>query len=341
MRIKNLWIAGATIALLAGAKIISTQSQPSQSQSSQSISNPNQDLDTSLSPAGPQWALIWSDEFNGNVLDAKKWAAETSCWGGGNFERQCYTARPENINVSDGVLKLTAQAETFTGAKYPQDWSDRGGQLTREYTSGKVRTKQLAQWTYGRFEARIKLPQGQSTWPAFWMLPADNHYGKWPLSGEIDIMEAVNLGAACEDCENSQSENRSSAALHFGRPWPDNQFHAQKHILPNGPEAYHIFAVEWSENQIDWFVDDQKIFTLTKDDWFTQAVDKSDNALAPFDKPFYVMLNLAVGGRLPDSRNEKRFNPASFPNSLYVDWVRVYACKTDIKTAKACLSPNL
>jgi len=238
------------------------------------------------------------------------------------------------------VLKLTARAENFTGEKYPQDWDDRGGDITQKYTSGKVRTKHLAQWKYGRFEARIKLPQGQSTWPAFWMLPETNHYGKWPLSGEIDIMEAVNLGAICENCEGSQTENRSSAALHFGRPWPDNQFRAQKHILPNGPLAYHTYAVEWSENQIDWYVDDQKMFSISADDWFTEAADKADNKYAPFDKPFYLMLNLAVGGQLPDGRNEKVFNPASFPAELHVDWVRVYQCEIDKQMGKACLAPK-
>lgn len=323
---RNLYIVGVTIVILAGVKMISTQRHNSAEASD------------GFAKMDETWSLIWSDEFNGDGLDPKKWAPETSCWGGGNHERQCYTAQAENISVSEGILKLTARAESFTGEKYPQDRADRGGQITQAYTSGKIRTKQLAQWRYGRFEARIKLPQGQSTWPAFWMLPAENHYGKWPLSGEIDIMEAVNLGAICEDCENSDTENRSSAALHFGHAWPNNQFHTQKHILPNGPEAYHVYAVEWSENQIDWFVDDHKIFTVMQDDWFSDGVDKTENKLAPFDQPFYLMLNLAVGGALPDGRNEKRFNPNSFPNTLYVDWVRVYQCKADMQTGNACVA---
>jgi len=93
-------------------------------------------------------------------------------------------------------------------------------QITQQYTSGKVRTRGLADWKYGRFEARIKLPTGQGTWPAFWMLPADDVYGGWPLSGEIDIMETVNLGAACSVCEGSAIENRSSGTLHFGSAFP-------------------------------------------------------------------------------------------------------------------------
>ncbi len=283
------------------------------------------------------WELVWSDEFNKDSLDPTKWAAETSCWGGGNNERQCYTDRPENIEVRDGILRLMARAEDFTGPQYPQDWADRGDFISRKYTSGKVRTKGLKHWKYGRFEARIKLPQGQSTWPAFWMLPTDNHYGKWPLSGEIDIMESINLGAKCEDCEGSTTENRSSAALHFGQLWPENQFRSQKNTLPYGVDAYHIFAIEWGQDQIDWFVNDSQIFTMTHDEWFTAAARKSNNPFAPFDQPFYLMLNLAVGGNLPDSRNETAFNPNSFPAELHVDWVRVYQCTADKQAGKSCM----
>jgi len=285
-----------------------------------------------------EWTLVWSDEFNGTQLDTKKWVPETSCWGGGNNERQCYTKRSDNISVGDGVLKLKAKAEDFTGLKYPQDRAERGGLVRQNYTSGKVKTKGLANWKYGRFEARVKLPQGQSTWPAFWMLPEDNKYGQWPLSGEVDIMEAVNLGAECHDCKGSTTENRSSVALHFGLPWPDNQFNVESHILPNGPLGYHVFALEWSEGQMDWFVNEQRIFTMTHSDWFTKSVSKKDNKFAPFDQAFYVLLNLAVGGNLPDNRNEKSFNPNSFPSELLVDWVRVYQCQDDIKTSKKCLS---
>lgn len=260
------------------------------------------------------WKLIWSDEFEGEEINRSKWTPETSCWGGGNNERQCYTDRDDNIEVGDGVLRLTAKPEEFSGLKYPQDWSDRGNVITQKYTSGKLRTKGLRSWTYGRFEARIKLPAGQSTWPAFWMLPEDSLYGDWPLSGEIDIMEAVNLGEPCKNCENSKIENRSSVALHFGQPWPENQFVAKKNPLPNGNDSYHIFALEWSKGQMDWFVDKQKVLTMTQNEWFTDTVSKDVNALAPFDKPFYLALNLAVGGNLPDNYDKKNFDPESFPD---------------------------
>jgi len=318
----QFWVSGAVLSALAGCGMTVSNSQTTEKVSTQA-----------------NWTLVWADEFNGEALDRGKWGAETSCWGGGNNERQCYTDRPENIGVADGKLKITARPERFKGLKYSTDHENRGRTVTQEYTSGKIRTKGLAHWKYGRFEARIKLPKGQGTWPAFWMMPEESHYGKWPLSGEIDIMEAVNLGAKCRDCGPSETENRSRVALHYGQTWPKNAFQYTSHSLPNGINAYHIYAVEWSEGQIDWFVDDKKIFTMRDKDWFTGAIDKRENKLAPFDRPFHLILNLAVGGNLPENETEKTFKASSFPTELLVDWVRVYQCKQDMKTSKACLSP--
>lgn len=268
--------------------------------------------------------LVWSDEFEGEALDRSKWTPELSCWGGGNKERQCYVDSPENISVKDGVLTLTARKQTHSGYEMAQDNPDRGRIVTQGFTSAKVRTKNLADWTYGRFEARIKLPKGQSTWPAFWMLPQTETYGGWPNSGEIDIMEAVNLGAACETCVGGE-ENRSMGALHFGRDWPENEFHVETFDLSrNSLEAWHIYSVNWREGLIEWSVNDQVFFSLTEEDWFTPTTKKTDNPNAPFDHPFYLILNLAVGGNLPDGRNEGDFNPNSFPAEMKVDWVRVY-----------------
>lgn len=287
-----------------------------------------------------EWSLVWFDEFDGAALDRSKWEPETSCWGGGNNERQCYVDQPDNIVIKDGVLRLKAKAQAFLGPEFAQDMPDRGRVIRREYTSGKIRTKGLASWQYGRFEARIKLPKGQGIWPAFWMLPEHNAYGKWPLSGEIDIMEAVNLGAQCDDCEGSDTENRSSAALHYGKKWPNNEFKSGKNILPDGIDAYHIFALEWTEGRFDWFVNDKKIFTMKKDEWYSEAVDRTGNALAPFDQPFHLILNLAVGGEHSESQNEKTFDESAFPNALLVDWVRVYACAGDLNSGKKCIVPE-
>jgi len=292
-------------------------------------------------PADKGWVAVWSDEFEGTELDCAKWEVEESCWGGGNDERQCYTDRPENIKVVNGLLRLKAYPEVYTGLQYPYEWADgRGDQVTQQYTSGKVRTRELADWTYGRFSARMKLPSGQGTWPAFWMLPSDNVYGSWATSGEIDIMEAVNLGATCDECEGNVGENRSSGALHYGGEWPDNTFQFNHNTLQGGVEAkdkYHVFAVEWGEGLINWFVDGVKFYTLGADQWHSGAVSKDTHPYAPFDQNFYLMFNLAVGGRLSEDNNDKGFVAANFPAEVLVDWVRVYQCEYDGTTGRSCM----
>jgi len=292
-------------------------------------------------PENKGWVQVWSDEFEGSALDRTKWEVEESCWGGGNEERQCYTDRPKNVEVANGLLRLKAYPEIYRGYQYPQGWKDgRGPRVLQKYTSGKVRTRQLADWTYGRFSARIKLPSGQGTWPAFWMLPSENIYGGWAASGEIDIMEAVNLGARCDDCEGDVGENRSSGALHYGDEWPDNTFQFRHKELPGGPLAkdqYHVFAVEWGEGRINWFVDGEKYFTMNANDWYTESISKTTNPNAPFDQDFYLMLNLAVGGELSEDNNDKGFKRSSFPSELLVDWVRVHQCDQDRVTGRACM----
>jgi len=285
------------------------------------------------------WTEVWADEFDSPTLDDTKWKPEVSCWGGGNDERQCYTGRSENVSVKGGYLLLSARAENYTAQTYPGGHSNDNGETnTQSYTSGKVKSLGLASWKYGRFEAKMKLPKGQGTWPAFWMLSESDSYGSWPLSGEIDILEAVNLGASCPDCEGGIGENRSIAALHFGDAWPNNTFHSTKSTLPKGVDDWHVFAVEWGKTRIDWFVDDQKIYSLSVDKWYTGAVDKTENPYAPFDKAFYVMLNLAVGGGLSEKNNDKGLEPNSFPAELLVDWVRVHQCLDDLETGMACLT---
>jgi len=304
----------------------------------------NAGLDSEHHPSGEGWELVWHDEFNEGQLDRSKWEPEISCWGGGNNEKQCYTDRPENIIVENGVLKLRAQPEEFEGPEFPQGYElqgheTQGRSLKKPFTSGKVRTRGRASWRYGRISARMKLPKGQSTWPAFWMLPAENLYGGWPLSGEIDIMEAVNLGARCDDCNASTQEIHTSGALHFGDKWPNNTFVSQKKPLANidALDEFHEFSLEWKEGQMRWFVDGEMFFTATQDDWHAPSASADSDPNAPFDQAFYLMLNLAVGGNYPDNFNEKQFNPASFPSELWVDWVRVYACADNEETRSKCM----
>ena len=227
--------------------------------------------------------------------------------GGGNDERQCYTDRERNVEVVNGLLWIKAYPESYTGPEFPQGTpGGRGNQITQPYTSGKVRTREIADWTYGRFEARMKLPKGQGTWPAFWMLPADDAYGNWAASGEIDIMEAVNLGEDCTECTGMVGENRSSGALHFGGEWPNNTSLGEYHTLPGEASAlmeYHVFALEWGEGRMNWFVDGVRFQTIESGQWFTTALDRTQFPNAPFDQDFYLALNLAVGGTYPEGSN--------------------------------------
>lgn len=296
----------------------------------------------SAAPSGPDfhpvnkgWVLEWSDEFDTAALDQSKWSQEHACWGGGNNEKQCYTDRIDNVEVINGLLRIVALEETFTGPDFPGDTQ----QKTQPYTSGKVLSKGLADWKYGRIELRGKLPEGQGTWPAFWMLAAGDAYGNtWPLSGEIDIMESVNLGARCDDCTGSDGENRTSSALHFGNTFPDNRSTGGRTMLlddTNPADAYHVWAIEWGQGVIKWFLDGELYSSKTNDTWFTSAAP--DNVDAPFDQAFYLIINLAIGGNFPEPLNETGIADDSLPNQLLVDYVRVYQCGEDLETGLACM----
>lgn len=288
-------------------------------------------------PDAAEWATVWTEDFDGDTLDRDHWTPEESCWGGGNNERQCYTDRPSNVAVEDGVLKLKAKKETFTGSAV-LDEPD-GEQRTQAYTSGKISTQGHASWKYGRFSARMKLPEGQGTWPAFWMMPVESIYGRWPLSGEIDIMEAVNLGTPCDDCP-AGIETRTSGAAHFGDLEPDNTylFNKTPGTAPKSPaDEWRVYSLEWGEGQMQWLVDGEVFMRLTSDDWYSASAEAEGRSFAPFDQPFYLTLNLAVGGNLAEKSNQGGFDPASFPAELLVDWVKVETCKGDEETGLSCL----
>ncbi len=235
--------------------------------------------------------LVWADEFNGTTLDQTKWSyqigdgcAEGIC-GWGNNEQQYY--KQENVTVSNGQLHITAKKERVQ---------------SKPYTSGRIRTINKGDWTYGRFEARIKLPAGNGLWPAFWMLPTDQVYGGWPQSGEIDIMEFV-----------ASTPNRVLGTIHYGNPAPNNQHQGANYYLNSGnfPDAFHNFAIEWEAGIIRWFVDDILFLTKTAQDvapynW-------------PFDQRFHFLLNVAVGGNLGGTVDN-----SIFPKTMDVDYVRVY-----------------
>lgn len=255
------------------------------------------------------YRLVWRDEFNGASLDTAKWGYQTGIkdiygssvgpdyWGNG--ELQYYTE--DAVSVESGSLKITATKQQ---------------QGDRPYTSGRILTRDKASFTYGYFEARMKTPTGSGMWPAFWMLPqpsspanSENEYGGWPANGEIDIMEA-----------KGRLENKVDTTLHFGKAWDAHDYVTKETTLSSNTDEWHTYAVDWTADAISWFVDGQKVLTVTKDRWWSQDVSNQGKS-QPFDKPFYIIFNLAVGG-MYDSYNQP---DGSFTSAaMYVDYVRVY-----------------
>lgn len=291
--------------------------------------------------AQPAWKLVWADEFSGTTLDRNKWKPEESCWGGGNNERQCYTDRAENISVKDGVLHLKARKEAFTGPDRPPEIAGSSdGQKTQEFTSGKIRTLGISSWKYGKIEFRAKPPKGQGTWPAVWMMPAGNHYGGWPRSGEIDILEGVNLGASCETCKGGVGENRMISAIHFGDYAPKNKFRDTRVALPSfalPSDDFHVWTLEWGEGLMRFYLDGRKYWELTTADWDTASPLAQSNPVAPFDQSFYIMANLAIGGGLSEKNNDKGVADNVTPTAFLIDWIRIYQCSSDTEKGLACM----
>lgn len=294
----------------------------------------------SSSSAANGWELVWSDEFDGATIDNTKWGFEKNCWGGGNNEQQCYTDRPVNSFIEGGILNIVAQREDFTGSDSPEGESP--GTKTLPYTSARLRTKNIKEWTFGRFEIRAKLPAGQGTWPAIWMLPTNSPYGVWAASGEIDIMEAVNLKTVTN---GSAPEARVHGTLHYGRIWPGNVSAGAEYTLPNNAnpaDDFHTYAVEWEEGEIRWYVDGVHFATQTQAGWYGQFIQdgvlKDAPVGAPFDSnsKFHLLLNLAVGGNWAGNVNNTGIDASVFPQKLLVDFVRVYQCGVSPSTGKGC-----
>lgn len=247
-------------------------------------------------PTNEGWQLIWQDEFNGSSIDYSKWEHEINAKGGGNNELQYYTARPDNSYVANGRLVIQALKESYTG---PEGH--------RNYTSARLRTLNKGDFLYGRIDVRAKLPAGQGLWPAIWMLPTDWVYGGWAASGEIDIVEAVNLKAG--------GGNKIYGTLHYGGPWPDNT-HTGTSFTPatSVVDNFHTYSIEWEPGEIRWYVDGQHY--QTQNSWWSSGGAYP----APFNQRFHIILNVAVGGNWPGSPN----NSTVFPQRMEVDYVRVY-----------------
>lgn len=244
----------------------------------------------------PAYKLVWEDNFDGTELNRDDWNVELHDPGWVNAEWQEYVDCEDNIYVKDGNLIIQP-------IKMKVDHKD-------YYTSGRVNTQNKHDFLYGRFEARLKVPSGMGFLPAFWMMPTDeSFYGQWPKCGEIDIMEVM-----------GQSTDTLHGTLHFGEP------HAQKqgtYVLDEGnfADEYHVFACEWEPGEMRFYVDNELYFT--EHEWYTKRNGFDEMTYpAPFDQPFYMILNVAVGGSwvgYPDATTEFGENA-----QMVVDYVRVY-----------------
>lgn len=290
---------------------------------------------TARSPANETgWQLVWADDFEGSAIDRSKWDFDIDCWGGGNQERQCYTDRPENARVEDGRLIITARKESFSGPALPAHMrkSNDTSTATKPFTSARMVTRGKAAWQYGRIEVRARLPQGQGTWPAIWMLPEENRFGPWAASGEIDILEAVNLGVACKQCSGGR-ENTILGTLHFGGKWPQNALNSSEMQASDVLDGFHTFGIIWAPGVIEWTYDGTVFARKEAASWWSV---NSDDPLAPFNQPFHLILNLAIGGGLAEERGIGGVDESGFPKTLEVEWVRVWQCQPSGATKMDC-----
>jgi beta-glucanase (GH16 family) len=267
-------------------------------QSNQNITSPTLSIPPTfeVSP-GDALTMVWNEEFDGTQIDPETWFFETGDGtdrgipGWGNNELQYYL--PDNAQVANGVLSITARQEMAEGFTY---------------TSARINTEDRFAVQYGRIEASIKLPAGQGFWPAFWMLPQDTNYGDWAASGEIDIVETVNLDGSGSD--------EIFGTIHFGGESPANSS-AGVTYAPSADitTEFHTYSVEWDATEIRWYFDDT-LYAM-QNAWTSTAAPFP----APFDQPFHILLNLAVGGNFPGSPDASTV----FPATMEVDWVRVYS----------------
>ena len=276
---------------------------------------------------------IWQDNFDGNLLDTRKWDCETGNWllddegnkiteGWGNNEQQFYS--PFNASVENGILRIEARQEDISDP-------DQG---EFSYTSARLTTKKLFSVCGGRISVRARCDSGKSLWPAIWMLPANNAYGTWPNSGELDIMEGW-----------GSDPSRVCGTIHYGNPWPNNIYRTEEYNFPEGTstEDWHVYSVEWENDSIRWYVDE----TLYHEEsnWMadlkTYFPDTPETAF-PFDQEFYLILNLAVGGTF-DGIDGVAADPATFEDgrtpAFEIDYVTVEEPKERVASYYPSSSP--
>lgn len=238
--------------------------------------------------------LVWSDEFeHTGTTDPSKWSYDLGdgcpdVCGWGNNELEYYTTDSKNVRVENGTLIIEAHRE------------QKGG---KDYTSTRIVSRNKGDWLYGRIEIKAKLPIGKGTWPAIWMLPTDWKYGGWPSSGEIDIMEHVGFDQGIvHGTIHTERYNTLKGTQKEG-----------KISIPDASAAFHLYAIEWSADRIDFYVDDKKYHTVTK--------SNEDYKGWPFDQRFHLILNIAVGGNWG---GQQGVDETIWPQRLEVDYIRVY-----------------
>jgi beta-glucanase (GH16 family) len=247
-----------------------------------------------VTPANKNWQLAWADEFSNNGLpDSSKWIHETGGHGWGNNEKQFYTDRmPENSYVAGGMLHIAALKKNFQGSGY---------------TSAKLISFQKFTLQYGKVEVMAKLPRGKGTWPAIWMLPESlqKKEEEWPLCGEIDIMEHVGKDPNVVHTSlhsNLYNHIKGTQITHFD-------------TLQNVFDSFHKYGMEWTEKYIKFYIDDVLFFESFKGQDGRVALNEG----WPFDKPYYLILNLAIGGNWGGEIDD-----SIFPCEMLVDYVRIY-----------------
>jgi len=250
------------------------------------------------SPNSQHWVLVWSDEFDGPAQsspDSTRWSFATGGGGWGNNELEYYTSSLKNAFINgNGQLVITALHENYTGTD----------NVTRDYTSARLITKGKFTQRFGKFEARIKLPFGQGIWPAFWMLGSDIDVVGWPRCGEIDIMESI-----------GREPSANHGSLH-GPGYSGEHPLTGIYTLPNGrhfSDAFHVFAIDWEPTAIRFYVDGNLYETRT-------PADVPNGKRWVYDHPFFILLNIAVGGNWPGGPDAT----TSWPQTMLVDYVRVY-----------------
>ena len=237
------------------------------------------------------YEMVWNDEFDGEELDATKWNYEVNGGGGGNNELQYYT--DQNTVISDGTLKIIAKHETYGG---------------KEYTSSRITTKSKGFFKYGIFEAKMIIPGGTGTWPAFWMMPEYARYGGWPKSGEIDIMEYVGY-----------HPNFMHGTVHtkFYNGQIGTQKGSSTSMYTDVETEFHVYKIEWLPDKIKWFIDDELFYTYDANKFSSCP----DYEVWPFNASFFMILNVAIGG---DWGGVQGVDDTIFPVQLEVDYIRVY-----------------